>query len=74
MGGLYLAWDDECDGLDGGRGQLVRARDLAFGGVDGAPGDKAHPTLRIARLVLVQRVQIIAFILIVPDIPVALPS
>jgi hypothetical protein len=71
----YLAWDDERDGLDGLRGgDFVRACDFAFRGVDCAPWDEAHPALRIARFVLVQRVKVIALVFIVPDISVALAS
>jgi hypothetical protein len=46
----HLSRDDECDWLDGVRGEFVRARDLAFGHADSAPWDEAHPTLRVARL------------------------
>ena len=71
----YLAWDDERDGLDGLRGgDFVRACDFAFRGVDRAPRNEAHPALRIARFVLVQRVKVIALVFIVPDISVALAS
>src|SRR6267142_2504687 len=71
----YLAWDDERDGLDGLRGgDFVRACDFALRCVDCAPRDEAHPALRIARFVLVQRVKVIALVFIVPDISVALAS
>ena len=72
--GAYLARNDKCDGLDEAGGELVRARDLAVGGANRAPWDKAHTALRVARLVLVQRVQVVVLILKVSDIAVALPS
>jgi len=71
---LYLARDDEGYRLDSVRGELVRACDLAFRRVDGAPRDEAYLALWVARLVPIQRVQIIALILIVPNVPIALPS
>jgi hypothetical protein len=72
--GRYLARNDECDGLDGARGKLVRAGDLAFGCADRAPRDETHPALRVARLMFVQRVQVIILVFKVSDITVALPS
>jgi hypothetical protein len=73
-GERYLARDDECDGLDSARGELVCARDLALGGAEGAPRDEAHTALWVDRLVLVDGVQIIVLVLKVPDIAVALSS
>lgn len=73
-GDVYLARDDKCDGLDGARGEFVRARDLAFGCVDRASRDETHPALRVTRLMLVQRVQVIILVFKVSDIAVALPS
>ena len=70
----HLSRDDECDWLDGVRGEFVRARDLAFGRADSPPWDEAHPTLRVARFVLVQRVKVIALVFVVPDISISLAS
>ena len=72
--GTYLARDDKRDGLNDARGEFVRAHDLAVGGADRASRDETHPALRVARLVLVQRVQVVVLVLIVSDIAVALPS
>jgi hypothetical protein len=46
--------DYERDRLDGARGELVRACDLALRGADHAAQDKAHPALWVARFVFIQ--------------------
>ena len=72
--GRYLTRDDECDGLHSAGGDLVRTRDLALGGAEGASRDEAHPALWVARLVLIDGVQVVILVLKVPDIAIALPS
>ena len=67
---MYFSGDDEGNGLDRGRGDLVSTRDLAVGDGEAAAGKEAHAALRVGRLVLCEREQVVVLVLVVADVPV----
>ncbi len=67
----YLARDDERNRLDQRSRDFVRARDLAFGYVEGATGEEAHPSLRSGGLVFGETVERVGLVFVVSDVTIA---
>lgn len=68
----YFSGNDEPDGLDGVCGDFERACDLAVGHTEAAAREEAHAALRVGRLVLCKREEVVGLILVVADVSVSI--